>query len=39
MLVLPAFLLLAGILFFIGSFYYRKDVEKAEKVQIVFEGA
>jgi fucose permease len=39
MLVLPAFLLLAGILFFIGSFYYRKDVEKAEKVEVVFEGA
>ena len=39
LLVLPAFLLLAGILFFIGSFYYQKDVAKAEKVQIVFEGA
>jgi fucose permease len=39
MLALPAFLLLAGILFFIGSFFYQKDVEKAEKVPIVFEGA
>ncbi len=38
MLCLPAFLLLAGILFFAGSFFYRRDVESVEKVEIVFEA-
>ena len=37
MIVLPGFLLLAGILFFAGSFFYRKDVEGAAKVELVFE--
>lgn len=38
MLILPAFLLLAGILFFAGSFYYKKDAEGAAKIEMVFES-
>ena len=37
MMFLPAFLLLAAILFFAGSFFYKKDVEGAAKVKLVFE--
>lgn len=37
MLYLPAFLLLAGILFLAASFFYKQDVARAEKVELVFE--
>jgi hypothetical protein len=34
MTVLPVFCLLAGILFFIGSLFYEKDLEKVEKIEL-----
>ncbi len=34
---MPVLLIVAGVLFFAGSFFYKKDVDKVEKVQIVFE--
>jgi MFS family permease len=34
---LPAFMLLAGILYIIGSFFYRKDIEGVVKIPIEFE--
>jgi MFS family permease len=37
MLMLPGFLALAAVLFFIGSFFYVKDAARAEKVELVFE--
>jgi sugar phosphate permease len=37
MLILPGFLALAAILFFIGSFTYIRDAARAEKVELVFE--
>ncbi len=33
------FILVAGILFFIGSAFYKKDLDECEKCQITFEGA
>jgi MFS family permease len=38
MLVLPFSLLIGAILFFTGSFFFRKDVDRVEKIEIVFEG-
>jgi predicted MFS family arabinose efflux permease len=38
MLVLPFCLLIAAILFLIGSFFFIKDVDRVEKIEIVFEG-
>lgn len=35
--VLPVLLIIAGMLFYAGSFFYKKDVDNVEKVQIVFE--
>jgi MFS family permease len=35
-LILPGFLLLGAVLFFLGSFFYKRDVDRCEKVQIVF---
>jgi MFS family permease len=37
MLMLPGFLALAALLFFIGSFFYVRDAARAEKVELVFE--
>jgi MFS family permease len=36
---LPVFLVVAAILFFSGSFFYKKDLEAVEKVKIEFETA
>lgn len=36
---LPIFLLVAGVLFFTGSFFYKKDLDAVEKVKIEFESA
>ena len=36
---LPIFLVVAGILFFSGSFFYKKDLESVEKIKIEFEPA
>jgi MFS family permease len=33
------FILVAGILFFVGATFYKKDLEECEKCQITFEGA
>jgi MFS family permease len=33
------FILVAGVLFFVGSTFYKKDLEECEKCQITFEGA
>ena len=38
LLFLPATLLLAGVLFFAGSFFYKGDAESVEKMDIVFEA-
>jgi MFS family permease len=38
MTTLPVFLLLAAILFYIGSFFYEKDLGKVEKVDLEIEG-
>ncbi len=38
LLFLPATLLLAAVLFFIGSFFYERDTESVEKMDIVFEA-
>lgn len=38
MTTLPAFLLLAAVLFYIGSFFYEKDLGKVEKVELEIEG-
>ena len=35
MTMLPIFCMIAGIFFFIGSFFYEKDLEKVEKVDLV----
>ncbi len=35
-LLMPAVLVASAILFLIGSFFYRKDVECVEKIEIVF---
>jgi MFS family permease len=37
MMVLPAFLVLAATLFFIGSFFFMKDYNKVEKIQLQVE--
>ncbi|MBW1894558.1 MAG: MFS transporter [Deltaproteobacteria bacterium] len=37
MSVLPFFCVIAGILFFIGSIFYEKDLEKVEKIDLVVE--
>jgi len=37
LLVLPAFLVAASILFFIGSFFYERDLNKTEKVSLEME--
>ncbi len=37
MTVLPVFCFIAGILFFAGSFYYKKDLAKVEKVALRLE--
>lgn len=36
--VLPAFLVIAAVLFFIGSFFYERDLNKVEKVTLEVEG-
>jgi MFS family permease len=36
-MVLPLSYLVAALMFFIGSFYYERDLEKVEKVALVFE--
>ena len=36
--IVPIVTFLAAMLFFIGSFFYKKDVDNTEKVQIVFEN-
>jgi MFS family permease len=38
MKILPAFLVVAAVLFYIGSFFFMKDYNKAEKVQLQAEG-
>ncbi|MGV7927898.1 MAG: spinster family MFS transporter [Spirochaetota bacterium] len=38
MTTLPVFLLLAAVLFYIGSFFYEKDLGKVEKVELEIEG-
>jgi predicted MFS family arabinose efflux permease len=38
LLVLPAFLIVAAVLFFFGSFFYVKDRDKVEKVTLEVEG-
>ena len=38
LLFLPATLVLAAILFFTGSFFYKRDAESVEKMAIVFEA-
>ncbi len=38
MTTLPAFLLLAAVLFYIGSFFYERDLGKVEKVELEIEG-
>lgn len=37
LLSLPLFLIFAGLLFFIGSFFYGKDLDKVEKIKLVAE--
>jgi len=37
MSILPAFSILAGLLFFIGSFYYEKDASRVASVSIEME--
>lgn len=37
LLFLPMFLLAAGALFFIGSFYYESDLKRVERIEIDFE--
>ena len=34
MSILPVFLLVSALLFFAGSFYYRKDLDKVEKIAL-----
>jgi MFS family permease len=36
---IPIFLVVAGVLFFSGSFFYKKDLDAVEKVKIEFEPA
>ncbi|HOT43443.1 MAG TPA: MFS transporter [Spirochaetota bacterium] len=38
LLVLPAFLVVAAVLFFIGSFFYERDLDKVEKVVLEAES-
>ena len=38
MMVLPAFLVVAALLFFIGSFFFEKDYNKVERVQLEIEA-
>jgi len=38
MSVLPAFLVFSAILFFLGSFYYERDLAKVEKIELEMEG-
>ncbi|MBN1689581.1 MAG: MFS transporter [Dehalococcoidia bacterium] len=38
MMVLPAFLVVAAVLFFIGSFFFMKDYNKVEKIQLQAES-
>jgi MFS family permease len=35
---LPAFAILGGVLFFIGSFFYERDLAKVEQVEVTFQG-
>ncbi len=37
LLFLPATMLCAAVLFFTGSFFYKKDIESVEKMEVVFE--
>ena len=34
MCILPIFLVIASVFFFIGSYYYKKDIEKVEEVEL-----
>jgi hypothetical protein len=34
MSILPLFLVLAAVLFIVGSFFFRKDISKVEEVQL-----
>jgi ATP/ADP translocase len=36
--VLPIFLVISAVLFFLGSFFYEKDLSKVEKVELEMEG-
>jgi sugar phosphate permease len=36
--VLPIFLVISAVLFFLGSFFYEKDLAKVEKVELEMEG-
>lgn len=36
--VLPAFLVFSAVLFYLGSFFYEKDLAKVEKVELEMEG-
>jgi hypothetical protein len=36
-MVLPAFLLAAAIIFFIGSFFFNKDYARVDRVELVME--
>jgi MFS family permease len=38
MMILPAFLVVAAVLFFIGSFFFEKDYNKVERVQLEMEA-
>ncbi len=38
LMLVPIVTILGAILFFIGSFFYKKDADNSEKVQIVFES-
>jgi predicted MFS family arabinose efflux permease len=38
LMILPGFLILSAILFFIGSFFYERDLSKVEKVTLEVEG-
>ncbi len=37
LLSLPLFLIFAGVLFFAGSFFYARDLDKVEKIELVVE--
>jgi hypothetical protein len=38
MMILPAFLVVAAALFFAGSFFFMKDYNKVEKIQLEMES-